>query len=241
MKILDELIATLDTTAEVRDIRQGVFHTAVVTRQCGLASTLPKDAMRQPKPLVKEPGKLLEKSAVELVKMAYSDSLLEAAVGMAAINSLLKVDGSACRQVNARELIAERGAGKRVVIVGHFPFIPYIKTLAAELAVIEKNPAPGDVGEDQAEKLIPAADVAAITGTAFTNHTIEKLLKLCKPDCFVVVLGDTAPLSPLLFDYGIDAVAGTRVDDVEATLRCVSQGANYRQIQGVRQLAILKE
>ena len=40
---------------------------------------------------------------------------------------------------------------------------------------------------------------------------------------------------------GIDAVAGTVVDDVEMVLRCVSQGANYRQIQGVRQLAMLKD
>jgi hypothetical protein len=56
----------------------------------------------------------------------------------------------------------------------------------------------------------------------------------------VILLGDSAPLSPILFDYGVDAVAGTRVADVATALRCVSQGANFRQIRGVRRLTMLK-
>ena len=44
MVILDDIIATLDFNATVRDIRQGVFHTAVLTRNCGLAASLPRDA-----------------------------------------------------------------------------------------------------------------------------------------------------------------------------------------------------
>jgi hypothetical protein len=61
MSILTDIIATLDLSAEVRDIRQGVFHTGVLTRRCGLAATLPKDALKQTSPLIKEPGRLLEK------------------------------------------------------------------------------------------------------------------------------------------------------------------------------------
>lgn len=48
MTILDHLISTLDLDATVREVRQGVFHTAVLTRNCGLAATLPMDALRQP-------------------------------------------------------------------------------------------------------------------------------------------------------------------------------------------------
>jgi len=50
----------------------------------------------------------------------------------------------------------------------------------------------------------------------------------------------TAPLSPILFDYGVDAVSGTQVVDSDVVLRCVSQGANFRQIRGVRRLTLLK-
>lgn len=240
MKILDDLISTLDSEAEVRDIRQGLFHTGVLTRECGLAATLPRDALRQKEPSVKEPGSLLEKSALELARMAYSETLLEAVIGMATINSLLSVDMANCRELNAGDLIQERGKDKRVVIVGHFPFIPKLREVAKELWVIEKNPREDDFVETEAERLIPQADIVGITGTAFTNHTIGHLLELCKTDAYIVILGDTTPLSPVLFDYGIHAISGTKVVDPDLALRCVSQGANYRQIKGIRKLTMMK-
>jgi len=240
MKILDDLVSALNTEAKVRDIRMGLFHTAVLTRNCGLAATLPRDALQQEQPSAREPGRLLEKSALELVRMSYSNIILEAAIGMAAINSLLEVNENKCLELNASELIAEKGKGKKVAIVGHFPFIPRLREIVKELWVIEKNQREGDLPEVEAENLIPQADVVGITGTAFTNHTIEKLLKLCRPQAYVVMLGDTAPLSTVLFDYGIDAISGTRVIDPELALRCVSQGATYRQIKGIRKLTMVK-
>lgn len=240
-KIIDDLISTLRVDAAVRDVRVGLFHTGVWTRNCGLAATLPRDALKQQPPLIGEPGLLHTRTAGELVRMAFSDSVVEAAVGMATINSLLEINEDSCRQVNARELIAERGRGKRVAIVGHFPFIPYLREIAEEVWVIEKNPQNGDLAEDEAGARLPLADVVAITGTAFTNHTIEHLLAARKRDAFVLLLGDSAPLSPVLFDYGIDAVCGTKVIDPDVALRSVSQGANYRQVKGIRQLTMLRE
>jgi uncharacterized protein (DUF4213/DUF364 family) len=67
------------------------------------------------------------------------------------------------------------------------------------------------------------------------------LLELCNPNAYVVILGGTAPLSPVLFDYGIDATSGTRVIDSETAMRCVSQGATFRQIRGIRLLTMKKE
>ena len=240
MKILDDLISQLNPEAPVRDIRQGVFHTGVLTRNCGLAATLPRDALRQEPPLVKEPGHLIEKSALELTRMAYSESILEAAIGMATINSLLDIDVERCQDLNARDLIAEKGKGKRIAIVGHFPFIPLLREHARELWVIEKNPQEGDFTEAEADNLIPQADIVGITGTAFTNHTLEHLLKLCTPRAYIVILGDTTPLSPIVFDYGVDAVSGTKVIDPERALRCVSEGANFRQIKGTRRLTMTR-
>jgi len=240
MRIIEELLSTLNTEASVRDVRQGLFHTAVLTRNCGLAATLPRDALRQEQPSVREPGLLLNKSALELARMAYSEGILDAAIGMATINSPLDIDEESCRSLNARDLIAEKGKGKRVAIVGHFPFIPKLREVVKQLWVIEKNPREGDFTDAEAGDFIPQADVAGITGTAFTNHTIEQLLELCNPKAYVVVLGDTAPLSPVLFDYGIDAISGTKVIDLDLALCCVSEGATYRQIKGIRQLTMLR-
>ena len=224
----------------MRDIRQGVFHTAVLTRNCGLAATLPRDALRQENPAVTEPGGLLERSATELVQLAYSEKLLEAAIGMAAINSLLEIDETRCKDLNAGDLIAEKGQGKRVTIVGHFPFIPRLREIAGDLRVIEKNPRADDYRETAAAEFTPQSDVVRITGSAFTNHTIEGLLRMCRPGSYVVVLGDTTPLSPRLFDYGVSAISGTRVVDTETALRCISQGATYRQIKGLRKLTMIR-
>jgi len=240
MKILDDLVSRLNTEARVRDVRQGLFHTGVLTRNCGLAAILPRDALRQEQPSVEKPGSLLGIGALELARMAYSEGILEAAIGMAAINSLLEIDEGHCEDLNAGDLIAEKGKDKRVAIVGHFPFIPKLREIAKELWVTEKNPQAGDFTEAEAETLIPQADVVGITGTAFTNHTIEYLLKLCNPKAYVVILGDTAPLSPVLFNYGVDAISGTKVIDPELALRCVSQGATYRQIKGIRQLTMMR-
>jgi len=240
MTLLATLISSLDIEGEIRDIRQGVFHTAVRSRLCGLAATLPRDALRQEPPLVKNPGNLLQKSPGELVQMAYSGSILEAAIGMATINSLLYIDEGKCTEINACDLIAQKGKDKRVAIVGHFPFIPMLRKIVEKLWVIEKNPQEGDLAEAEAENFLPRADMVAITGTAITNHTIDRLLEICDPKAYVIVLGDTAPLSPLLFDFNIDAIAGTKVVDAELVLRCVSEGANFRQIKGTRRLTIMK-
>jgi len=240
MKILDDVMSILNFDVPVKDIRQGVFHTGVLTRNCGLAATLPKDALRQKPPMVKEPGTLLNKSAEELAKFAYSRSILEAAMGMATINSLLDVDNVSCLELNAAELIKDKGKGKKVAIVGHFPFVPKVREHAAQFWVIEKNPKAGDVSETEADQIIPQADLVAITGTALTNHTMDHLLGLCSPAAYVIILGDTTPLSPVLFDFGVDAVSGTRVVDPALALRCVSEGANFRQIRGTRRLNIMK-
>ncbi len=190
--------------------------------------------------MVKEPGDLLNKSPEDLAHLAYSPSILEAAIGMAALNSLLEVDQDACVELNAAELIMEKGEEKNVAIVGHFPFIPRVREISAQLWVIEKNPRGDDFGEDGAERFIPQADVVAITGTALTNHTVDHLLGLCRPDAYKIMLGDTTPLSSVLFDYGLNAVSGTRVVDAELAMRCVSQGANFRQIRGTRRLTLVK-
>lgn len=240
MRILDDLISTLDFNAPVKDIRQGIFHTGVLTRYCGLAATLPKDALKQEGPMVQNPGFLLDNTARELAMLSYSKHILEAAMGMACINSLLTVEMERCVELNAGDLILEKGYGKNVAVVGHFPFLSKVREKTKHLWVIEKNPQKGDLEESEMDRFIPRADVVAITGTAITNHTLDHLLPLCDPEAYVVILGDSVPLSPVLFDYHVDAVSGTRVTDAEMALRCVSQGANYRQIKGVKRLTMFK-
>jgi uncharacterized protein (DUF4213/DUF364 family) len=239
MKIIDDLLSTLNYESPVKDVRQGAFQTAVLTRYCGLASTPHDPGPHHEQTPVKEAGLLLEKDAMTLAYMANSPSPMESAIGMATINSLIEVDEQRCVELNAGDLLAKEGEDKRVAIVGHFPFVPHLRKMVKELSVVERNPQQDDVAESEAENLIPRADVVGITGTAFTNHTIERLLGLCNPNAYVVILGGTAPLSPVLFDHGINAISGTKVVNPALALRCVSQGATFKQIKGIR-LLIMK-
>jgi len=241
MKILDDVLSSLDFTAIVKDIRLGVMHTAVISRGCGLASTLTHDAFKQAGPHMIEPGNLLDKAAHELAIMAKSTRIMEAAIGMATINSLIQFDEANCVAINASEILAEKGKGKKVAIIGHFPFIPALKEQVGHLWVIEKNARQGDFTEQEADSILPLADVVGITGTAFTNHTLEHLLEICRPKAYVLMLGDTTPMSPVLFNYGIDAVCGVKVVNTELALNCVSQGANFRQIRGIKLLTMFKD
>ncbi|HUU65397.1 MAG TPA: DUF364 domain-containing protein [Dehalococcoidales bacterium] len=239
MKIIDDLLSTLSYEALVRDIRQGPFQTAVLTRNCGLAATPHESGPHHDKTPVKEAGFLTKKNALALARMTYSPNALEAAIGMATVNSLIEVDEQRCLELNAGDLLAKKGKGKKVALVGHFPFVPRLRQVTKELWVIEQQPQAGDFAEEQAEKLVPMAEVVGITGTAFTNHTIQHLLELCAPQAYVIILGGTTPLSPVLFDYGVDAISGTQVIDPEMVLRCVSQGATFRQIKGIRLLTMM--
>jgi uncharacterized protein len=239
MSILDDLCAVLVEDAPVREVLIGVHWTAVCSRGCGLASTLTDD-----KPhghdRVREVGRLHLKTAVELTSWASSDNLLEASLGVAAMNSLIAVDRARLVEANAVEILAERGRDRDVALVGHFPFIPELRRAARKLWVIEQHPSKGEYPAKAARRLLPRAAVVAITGTALINHTLEGLLALCRPQAYVMVLGPSTPLSPVLFDHGVSALSGVLMTDEEGALRTIRQGAMFQQVEGVRLVTMVK-
>jgi len=236
MNIVDSLLASLPAEpVELVDVRIGAFWTIVWTKRgAGLASTQHPADTAHGAPLVARAGDLLDHSAQDLAALLRSGSPLEASLGMAAVNALLPVDESSMTNRNASQEIIQRGQAKRVVIVGHFPFIPQVRSAVGHLDVLELHPGSGDLPASAAEQVIPLADVVAITGTTLLNRTFDALLALCRPGAFVLLLGPTTPLSPLLFDCGVDLLAGTLVTDPRAALTTTSQGAIFPQMRGVR-------
>jgi uncharacterized protein (DUF4213/DUF364 family) len=232
MSVLDDLLASLEGDAPVREVRSCVHWTAVVSRGCGLASSIHYEQHARGHESVRGVGTLHERSALELAQYATSDVLLEASIGLAAINSLIEVDEEQCVELNAADWLAERGQGKRVVVVGSFPFIPRLREEVGELWVLERHPSEGELVAEEASNILPQADIVAITGTALINHTLGDLLALCRPESSVMVLGGSTPLSPVLFDYGVDVLSGTLVVDTDLVLTLISQGATFRQVKG---------
>jgi uncharacterized protein (DUF4213/DUF364 family) len=246
MKTIERLLDSLHGDAPVQQILVGAFWTAVVLEthppRCGLASTLRAES-GGPWPPVVRAGRLMERTGRELAEMLRSERILEASIGMAAANALLEVDETGLPEVNAEQIVMEQGAGRRVAIVGHFPFIDRVREAAAQCWVLELHPGPGDLPADLAAEVLPQADVVALTGTSLINHTFDDLIGLCRPDAFVLLLGPSTPLSPVPFEAGVNALSGTRVDDTEQVLFSVGQGATFRQIKrrgGLRLLTWVK-
>jgi len=245
MKIIEDIISTIEKSTQdilVKEVRIGPFWTGVWSKYGGLASTTFTHEPAMPPP-IKEAGNLTQKSVLELCNYANSDCLLQASVGMAAINSALEVDLNRCQSINAAEVLYEKGKNKKVVVVGHFPFVNKLREITKDLWVIERKPQSGDIPASEAKRVIPQADVIAITGTALINGTMGELLSWCPKESIVMVLGATTPLSPVWFDYGVDLVSGTRVTDPELVLRFVSEGVVFKQIhgRGVKLVTIQKE
>ncbi len=243
--LIDRLLAVRSLNGPAVDIRVGTHWTVVAVEtvrgmRAGLASTQIVHDLEHGQPAVRSAGQLIGLSAFDLADWMRSESLTERSIGFAAFNALLEVDLAACVDRNAEELILEQGSGRKVAIVGHFPFVPKVRQAAETCWVLELNPGPGDLPASEASAVLPQADVVAITGMALVNGTFEGLAALCRPGAYVLVLGATTPLTPLLFDYGVDAISGTMVTDIAAVLAAVSQGANFRQITGKRLLTMTR-
>ncbi|HKM41060.1 MAG TPA: DUF364 domain-containing protein [Methanocorpusculum sp.] len=235
--VIEDLLATLpDKSIPVRSILIGAHWTAVCSAHCGLATTIIGNDCHGQTTVVRDSGSLHLKSAQELAEYAQSENPLEASIGIAAINSLMEVNEHNAVEINASEVLMEKGAGKNVALVGHFPFIPKLRKSVGNLWVIELNPIEDDYPAQSAAELIPQADIVAITASSLINHTMDNLLNLCDPDAQVIILGPSTPLSPVMFEHGANIIAGSRILDETAVLNCIGQGAIFQQVSGVKLL-----
>jgi len=238
MTILKQLIKNVPRIP-VHDVVIGVFSTLVKTENsCGIASTIKYGSPHQ---RIKDSGQLERYSLRELAELALSENLLEASVGMAAINSIFPVDDTRYRQINASDIIVKKGCGKTLGIIGHFPFLERLNDQFEQVYIFEKQSQEGDLGEQDIPEYLPQVDVVAITGTTITNHTFEDILKWSSKDAVKIVLGPSTPLSPVLFDMGIDVIAGSVVRDYEITRQQVLQATPSRYLEGLEFATLFRE
>lgn len=243
MDILKAILNEIKGDSPVSEVRRGLHWTAVVSRRCGLASTLSHGGCSQGKSDGMEGG-FTEMTALELAKLSLEEQSEKASLGIAAINSLLDVDPEKYAGDDGLKIVKEMGKGKNISVIGHFPYLDDLAKDAKNLWIIEKQPQPGDHPEEKSEELIPQSDIVVITSTTLINKTLPGILKLCKKGSVKMLLGPSTPLAPVLFDYGIDILAGSVVTEKDTVLRSVSEGASFMQLKkrgGVRFVSIIKD
>jgi uncharacterized protein (DUF4213/DUF364 family) len=197
----------------------------------------PSSAMAMP-----FPGKLRGRLAHDLLKETDAASGIRRAVGVATMNALAEMcwgrrstpDVELRTGVDAYDA-ADIQPGEHVVVVGAFvPFLKSLKRARQSFNVLEMDAAtlkPDELAHfrpaEEADAVVPMADVVLITGTTLLNNTLESLLALCRPDTRVVVVGPTVGLYPDAFlRRGADVLGGVRITAPDAFLDVLAEGGS---------------
>lgn len=163
--------------------------------------------------------------------------MLQASMGMAACNawynncenlSLLGMDLSDKKAGSGDSIFNEpldSLTGRNVAVIGHFPYIEKQLGDKCNLSVLERDPDGADYLDSACEYILPEQDFVYITGMTMTNKTLPRLLTLCQ-SAKTTLVGPSSPVTPVLFKYGVDCIAGFCITDIDMARALVSQAAH---------------
>jgi len=233
-----ELITQCDDEP-AQDVIAGQIWSLVQTEHAtGLSMSLPPTGAEAHSAFFRLRGKPL----VELAELSLSWNPREAAIGMAAICAACNITSrfAGADEANGRDLLLKKAAGRKVGLIGHFPWTDEIRSAAGSLTVFEQRQQEGDLPQQAEEYLLPHLDVVAITGSALTNKSLPRLLELAC-NAWVMLIGPSTPLSVLMFDYGVDALSGCVARDPEELAEVVREGGGVREFRNAVRFVTLQK
>lgn len=241
--LYDEMIAGIPQDIVVTDYCLGV-HWSCVAATCGagVAYTVRGGSKWRPQDMRGMP-------LFEMAKLAKSWSFEDATLGIAALNAYysqperpllatarfeptLRSGATRAQRLDPfallKPVIEQRNGKAKVVVVGHFPHVAEIAGYA-ELTVLERNCRDGiDVPDPGCEYVLPQADFLFTTGVTLANKTAPRLLSLAR-GAHSVMVGPSAVPSQVLFDCGLNSVAGRVVTDPEEAMFTVKTGNRFNE------------
>lgn len=217
--VVEELLIGQVWTSVRTDAQNGI----------GLAMSPPLAARELP-----WPGSIAGKSVKELAGWLRSWQPFEANVATAAANAVINAEAG---DAPAHAPIAHASIpnlavfewfypclrNKKVAVVGRYPGLERYRA-ELDITVLEMDPGSNDLPAQACETILPAADWVFLTGTSIPNQTFPRLAEL-SANATTVLMGPTVPWLPELADFGIDYLAGTRVNDFEGLHRAIGEGA----------------
>jgi uncharacterized protein len=228
--LYERLLAEVPGNETVQRCLVGSAWTLVEAGGIGMAMSFHDDTW-QDCPTSKIAGRPLAEVAASLT----SWNLIEAAIGLAALNAHYnersRVEAWLGRRIGDTEdnpvfrSLEDELAGARVGVIGHFPNLDRLAS-RCQLTVFERNPQSGDMPDYAEDYLLPHMDWVLITGTALTNKTLPHLLDVSQ-SARVVLVGPSVPLTPLWFELGVYMVAGSVVTDAEQLWPVVQEGSCF--------------
>lgn len=240
-RLYDTLIEQIPAEPLVTRLCLGTSWT-YVEAECGMGVAMTcKGGAR---PSTKDP--LVGRPLREVAKLAKSWNWGEASLGVAALNAwysrreMLEPYGATYddegaqpegheRAADAFAVYADQMPGKNVCVVGHFPHVERIaRERGGVLTVLERNCTSDiDTPDPACEYLAPEQDYLFMTGVTLTNKTQPRLLELARLSgrTHTVLVGPSVVPAPLMFDEGVECLAGSVVADPDAVRGLVERGA----------------
>lgn len=236
-EIYDKLIGGIPETWKAEEIVRGSAFSYVKSGEgIGIAGLVNYD-YRVPMFMKNMEGAPL-KEVAECVK---SWNLYEASVGLAAINAYYnnpdvarKAGVAVGDSMHVEDRIYDpfimsqnEIRGKKVAVLGHFPFIESLFEPVCDMKVIAGEiPVEGDYPASSAEYFLPESDFVYIGSSCFVEKTLPRLLELSKNAQKVTIVGPSTTLAPVLFEYGVHDLSGYVIKDSDRAMRMIRGAEN---------------
>ena len=239
-ELYDRMIEGIPADITVKEVSVGSESTYVINSENGFGYAGYREYYQRAPQITKNRIGMPLREMAECIK---SWNFIEASIGQAALCSWYnspEVAASNGIEVMKRKQVQERlndpfiasqnlVKGKKVVVVGHFPFLEGLIAPVCDLSIVEWNPEEGDYPYSAIEYLLPEADFVFLTCAGFGDKTIEHMLNLSKNADKRTIVGPGTPLAPQLFDFGADELSGFVVTDVDFAAR-ITRGAENQRI-----------
>ncbi|MDI6861226.1 MAG: DUF364 domain-containing protein [Caldisericia bacterium] len=228
MDLYEDLILSVENDFEtkINKLCVGIRWIAVLSKRTGISITYDNNKNQTG---LEDAGNFEGKTAGELLKFLKTFDTLKIGIGLATLNSLINPPKN-FETINIFDYLIEIGKDKRIVFIGHFDDIKKLQGVAKEIIILERKPKEDDYLDTFQEYLIPEGDIIAITGSTFANKSIKRILELSRGK-YVIVFGPSTPLSPILFDYGVDMIGGIIPKDDLKLFNIISQGGSIKNFK----------
>lgn len=229
-QIYDELISLVPEDSIIRDCVAGLSWFLVSSSGTGIAMR-----PREDDGMIRYAGDLAGRRTREIAEWIKSWNPYEAALGLAAINSVLNepatvedtcdISIAECPNEDVFHYLREDLRGKKVAVVGHFYGLENLAPIC-NLSILERKPVAGDLPDPACEYILADQEVVIITATTLINKTLPRLLELSR-HARVVIAGPSTPLTPLLSSHGIDLLGGLVVLEEQRVHEVIQQGGRH--------------
>lgn len=167
--------------------------------------------------------RFIGKNVSEAFSELINGSPLEVSIAMACINSCLPKPDKILTG-NVFDILYKEVKKSKTAFIGHFPRAEKWRREGLDISIIELIPRPGDIRWDESESALENSDIVFITGVTFLNKTFKEVIEKTPNAKYRVLMGPSAPVVPELFDYGIQILGGTYIEDEELALKYWQRG-----------------